>query len=328
MKLAARALRQAAVSLGVIIGASLVSTAAVAAYPERPITIVVPFGAGSGTDSIARMVAQGLTEKLGQPAAVANKPGAGGIIGATSVANSPGDGYTLLVATSGPMAANASLYSKLAYDPQADFEPIAIVAKRPMVILASKEAKAQTFPDIIAEAKANPGKVNFGSSNTTSRVFVELLKKSKDVDVETVLYKDVGGLMTDLISGRVSYVFEDAGPSLTQIRADRVNLVAVADKKRAGFAPQTPATGEYDFDDRGLVTWYAVFAPKNTPADVVNKLNQTINAYIQGPEMKKMADDVGLELVNVTPAEFKEFQKGEVAKWKELVELTGVKLDS
>ncbi|MCD0502308.1 Bug family tripartite tricarboxylate transporter substrate binding protein [Bordetella petrii] len=327
MRLTVRAAKQAALSMGIVIGASLAGPAALAAYPERPITIVVPFGAGSGTDAIARMVAQGLAEKLGQPAAVANKPGAGGIIGASSVANSPGDGYTLLVATSGPMAANASLYSKLAYDPQADFEPISIVAKRPMVILASKEAKAKTFPEIIAEAKANPGMVNFGSSNTTSRVFVELLKKSQDVKVETVLYKDVGSLMTDLISGRVSYVFEDAGPSLTQIKADRVNLVAVADKKRASFASDTPATSEYGFDDRGLVTWYAVFAPKNTPPEVISKLNQTINQYVQGPEMKKMADDVGLELVNVTPAEFKEFQKGEIAKWEHLVELTGVKLD-
>lgn len=327
MKITTRAARHVALSLGISIGTSLASATALAAYPERPITIVVPFGAGSGTDSIARMVAQGLTEKLGQATAVANKPGAGGIIGSSFVANSPGDGYTLLVATSGPMAANASLYSKLAYDPQADFEPIAIVAKRPMVILASKEATAKTFPDIVAEAKANPGKVNFGSSNTTSRVFVELLKKNQDVGVETVLYKDVSGLMTDLISGRVSYAFEDAGPSLTQIKADRVNLVAVADKKRADFAPDTPATSEYGFDDHGLVTWYAVFAPKNTPPEIVAKLNQTINQYVRGPEMKKMGEEVGLELVNVTPAEFKAFQKGEVAKWKNLVELTGVKLD-
>ena len=326
MKLSTHLARCARLSLGILIGA-LANPAAHAAYPDQPITIVVPFGAGSGTDAIARMVAQGLSDELGQPAAVANKPGAGGIIGASFVANSKPDGHTLLVATSGPMAANASLYSKLPYDPLADFEPIAIVAKRPMVVLASKEAKGNTLNEIVAEAKANPGKVNFGSSNTTSRVFVELLKKSKDIQVETVLYKDVSSLMTDLISGRVSYAFEDAGPSLTQIKADRVNLVAVADKKRAEFAPDTPATSEDDFDDHGLVTWYAVFAPKNTPPDVVAKLNQTINAYIQGPAMKKMAEDVGLELTNVTPSEFKEFQQKEVTKWQHLVELTGVKLD-
>ena len=179
----------------------------------------------------------------------------------------------------------------------------------------------------MAEAKANPGKVNFGSSNTTSRVFVELLKKSKNVEVETVLYKDVGSLMTDLISGRISYAFEDAGPSLTQIKADRVNLVAVADKKRAGFAPDTATTTESNFDDRGLVTWYAVFAPKNTPAEIITKLNEVINGYIRGPEMKRMAKDVGLELVNVTPAEFKKFQEAEVAKWAQLVQFTGIKLD-
>ena len=300
---------------------------ALAAYPDRPITIVVPFGAGSGTDAIARMLSQGLTDKLGQPVAVVNKAGAGGIIGASSVAHSAGDGYTLLLATSGPMAANASLYSKLPYDPLKDFEPISIVAKRPMVILASKQAKAKTFPEIIDEAKSHPGNVNFGSSNTTSRVFVELLKKAKNVQVETVLYKDVGSLMTDLISNRVSYAFEDAGPSLTQIRADKVNLVAVADKKRAKFASETPATGEYEFDEHSLVTWYAVFAPKNTPPELISKLNEVINQYAKGPEMKKMAEDVGLELVDVTPDEFKKFQRKEVKKWEHLVELTGVKLD-
>jgi tripartite-type tricarboxylate transporter receptor subunit TctC len=327
MEISMSFIKQAVLGIGIVAGASVASSAAVAAYPERPITIVVPFGAGSGTDAIARMVAQGLSKELGQPAAVANKAGAGGIIGASFVANSEPDGYTLFVATSGPMAANASLYSKLPYDPLADFVPIAIAAKRPMVVLASKEAKSQTFDEIVAEAKANPGKVNFGSSNTTSRVFVELLKKSKNVEVETVLYKDVGSLMTDLISGRISYAFEDAGPSLTQIKADRVNLVAVADKKRAGFAPDTATTTESNFDDRGLVTWYAVFAPKNTPAEIITKLNEVINGYIRGPEMKRMAKDVGLELVNVTPAEFKKFQEAEVAKWAQLVQFTGIKLD-
>lgn len=319
--------KQVLSGLGFLIGMFLAGAPATAAYPERPITVVVPFGAGSGTDAIARAVAQGLTEKLGQATVVTNKPGAGGIIGASFVAKSEPDGYTLLLATSGPMAANASLYSTLAYDPQADFVPIAIVAKRPMVVLASKEAPSHTFSQIVAEAKAHPGKINFGASNTTSRVFVELMKKSQGIEVETVLYKDVGALMTDLISGRVSYAFEDAGPSLPQIQADQVNLVAVADKKRAAFAPNAPATSEFGFDDHGMVTWYAVFAPKNTPADIVAKLNETINDYIKGPEMRDMAKLVGLELTNVMPAEFKEFQKHEVEKWKQLVELTGVKLD-
>ncbi|WP_241082036.1 Bug family tripartite tricarboxylate transporter substrate binding protein [Achromobacter xylosoxidans] len=327
MKISTRSAVGVALSLGVLFGPTSAGADPLGSYPDRPITMVVPFGAGSGTDAIARMVAQGLTAKLGQPTAVSNKPGAGGIIGASFVANSAGDGYTLLVATSGPMAANASLYSKLPYDPQADFVPIAIVAKRPMVILASKNAPSKIFSEIVAEAKANPGKVNFGTSNTTSRVFVELFKGSEQVQVETVPYKDVGGLMTDLISGRVSYAFEDAGPSLTQIRADRVNLVAVADNKRADFAPDTPATSEYGFDERGMVTWYAVFAPKKTPPEIVAKLNQTINEYINGADMKAMATDVGLELVNVTPGEFKDFQKAEIAKWKNLVDLTGVKLD-
>ncbi len=298
-----------------------------AAYPDRPITIIVPFGAGSGTDMVARGIAKGLTEKLGQPVAVDNKTGAGGGIGASFVARSAPDGYTLLMGTNGPMAANASLYSKLPYDPAADFEPVALMGKLPMIMIGSKQAPAKDLKAVIAQAKAAPGTLNFGASNTTARVWVELLKKMAGIQVETVLYKDVSSMMTDLISGRIQYAFENVGPSLAQIHSGKLNAVAVTAAQRASFAPEIPATGEYGLNEYELVVWYAMFAPKNTPAAIVQRINEAANEVLRTPEMQRLAKQVGLEPAPGSAEDFKAYQRQEIRKWKDLVDMTGVKIE-
>ena len=220
-----------------LLGAACMNASA--AFPDKPINMVVPFGAGSATDTLARGVAKGLSERLGQPVTVENKPGAGGGIGAAYVARSAPDGYTLLMGTNGPMAANASLYQRLPYDPVKDFAP---VAHGPPARSSSSnaDAKATTLPELIAAARAQPGALNFGASNTTARVWVELLKRMADVDVATVLYSNVGGMMTDLMSGRITYAFENVGPSLPQIAAGKVRALAVTTPQRAPFAPDIP----------------------------------------------------------------------------------------
>ena len=313
----------------IILGAALVSggTAAQAAYPEKAITIVVPFGAGSGTDTVARAIAKGLTERLGQPVTVDNKTGAGGGIGAAVVARSAPNGYTFLMGTNGPMAANASLYAKLPYDPAADFEAVALMGKLPMILIGSKEAKAKDLKDLIAQAKAQPGTINFGASNTTARVWVELLKKMAGIEVETVLYKDVGALITDLISGRIQYAFENVGPSMAQIKGGRVNPVAVTADKRASFAPEIPATGEHGLNEYELVVWYAMFAPKDTPTEIVDRINGEVNEILRSPEMQQVVQQVGLELSPMSAEEMKQYQRAEIRKWKELVDMTGIRID-
>lgn len=298
-----------------------------AAYPDRPITLIVPFGAGSGTDMVARGIAKGLTEKLGQPVAVDNKTGAGGGIGASFVARSAPDGYTLLMGTNGPMAANASLYGKLPYDPAADFEPVALMGKLPMIMIGSKQAPAKDLKAVIAQAKAAPGTLNFGASNTTARVWVELLKKMAGIQVETVLYKDVSSMMTDLISGRIQYAFENVGPSLSQIQSGKLNAVAVTAARRASFAPEIPATGEYGLNEYELVVWYAMFAPKNTPAAIVHRINEAANEVLRTPEMQRLARQVGLEPAPGSAEDFKAYQRQEIRKWKDLVDMTGVKIE-
>ena len=305
----------------------LFAMGAQAAYPEKPITIVVPFGAGSGTDMVTRGLAKGLTEKLGQPVAVENRTGAGGGLGASVVARSAADGYTFLMGTNGPMAANASLYSKLPYDPDRDFEAVALMGKLPMILVGSKQAPAKDLQALIAQAKAQPGVINFGASNTTARVWVELLKKMAGIQVETVIYKDVSTLMTDLISGRIQYAFENVGPSLAQVQAGKLNGIAVTAKKRASFAPDIPATGEYGLNAYELVVWYALFAPKNTPADVIHKVNAAANEILRTPEMQRLANQVGLEPSSGSAEEMKKYQRSEIQKWKSLVDMTGVKID-
>ena len=319
--------RRILASLAVGLAACLSVASAHATYPDKPITIVVPFGAGSGTDMVARGIAKGLTEKLGQPVAVDNKTGAGGGIGASFVARSAPDGYTLLMGTNGPMAANASLYSKLPYDPAADFEPIALMGKLPMILIGSKQAPAKDLQALIARAKAEPGVINFGASNTTARVWVELLKKMAGIQVETVLYKDVSSMMTDLISGRIQYAFENVGPSLAQVNAGKLNAVAVTAGKRASFAPEIPATGEYGLNEYELVVWYAMFAPKNTPAAIVHRINAAANEVMRTPEMQRLAGQVGLEPAPGSAEDFKKYQRLEIQKWKSLVDMTGVKIE-
>ncbi|WP_159917629.1 tripartite tricarboxylate transporter substrate binding protein [Pantoea sp. 18069] len=306
---------------------SLFAISAQAAYPEKPISIVVPFGAGSGTDMVARAIAKGLTEKLGQPVAVENRPGAGGGLGSSVVARSAADGYTFLMGTNGPMAANASLYSKLPYDPDRDFEAVALMGKLPMILVGSKQAQAKDLKELIAQAKAQPGVINFGASNTTARVWVELLKKMAGIQIETVIYKDVSTMMTDLISGRIQYAFENVGPSLAQVQAGKLNGIAVTANQRASFAPDIPATGEYGLNAYELVVWYALFAPKNTPADVIHKVNAAANEILRTPDMQRLAHQVGLELGSGSAEEMKKYQRAEIQKWKNLVDMTGVKID-
>ncbi|OWT56789.1 Bug family tripartite tricarboxylate transporter substrate binding protein [Candidimonas nitroreducens] len=325
MQLNTKALRFASTCLAAVC-CSLAANAQ-AQYPEKPISIIVPFGAGSGTDTLARTLAKELTVKFGQSVVVEDKPGAGGIVGAASAARSAPDGYTLLLATSGPMAANASLYSNLPYDPVKSFQPVALIGRQPMLVIGGKAAKTKTFGEIIAQAKAQPDKINFGASSTTARVLVELMKKSSGIQVETVLYKNVGSLMTDMIGGRISYAFENAGASIPQIDSGRISLIAVTAKHRAPFAEQIPATGEYGFDERGLLTWYAMFAPKNTPADVVAKLNTAVNAALKTPAVQSLAKQVGLQIATESPAELGKYQISEIQNWKHMVAITGVKID-
>ncbi|MGE8630713.1 Bug family tripartite tricarboxylate transporter substrate binding protein [Achromobacter denitrificans] len=308
-----------------LLGAACMNASA--AFPDKPINMVVPFGAGSATDTLARGVAKGLSERLGQPVTVENKPGAGGGIGAAYVARSAPDGYTLLMGTNGPMAANASLYQRLPYDPVKDFAPVALMGRLPMILIGNADAKATTLPELIAAARAQPGVLNFGASNTTARVWVELLKRMADVDVATVLYSNVGGMMTDLMSGRITYAFENVGPSLPQIAAGKVRALAVTTPQRAPFAPDIPTVAESGLDKHELVVWFAMFAPRGTPAPVVKRINAEVNRVLGTDELRQLSAQIGMTPAAGSPKDLEAYQESEVKNWRSLVDMTGVRID-
>ena len=229
--------------------------------------------------------------------------------------------------TNGPMAANASLYQRLPYDPVKDFAPVALMGRLPMILIGNADAKATTLPELIAAARAQPGVLNFGASNTTARVWVELLKRMADVDVATVLYSNVGGMMTDLMSGRITYAFENVGPSLPQIAAGKVRALAVTTPQRAPFAPDIPTVAESGLDKHELVVWFAMFAPRGTPAPVVERINAEVNRVLGTDELRQLSAQIGMTPAAGSPKDLEAYQESEVKNWRSLVDMTGVRID-
>lgn len=296
-------------------------------YPSRPIRIVVPFGPGAGVDTLARGVGKVLTERLGQPVVIENRPGAGGNIGVETVAKAAPDGYTLLMGSNGPLAANVSLYEKLPFDPAKDLAPIVLMGRLPMILIANNAAPVSSVSGLVELAKSSPRGLNFGGSNTTARVWIDLFGRMTSTKNETVQYKNVGTLLSDLIGGQIQYAFENVGPSMPHIRAGKVKALAVTSHRRAGFAPEIPSFGESGLTRYDLVVWYALLAPKGTPADIVQRLNAEVNRMLRdSPEIVQLSATIGMEIAGSTPDQLGEYQKAEIAKWDELVRTTGIKL--
>ena len=297
-------------------------------FPSKPIRIVVPFGAGAGVDILARGVAKELSGRLGQPVVVDNRPGAGGNIGTDSVAKAEPNGYTLVMGSNGPLAANVSLYDKLPFDPAQDLAPVVLMGRLPMILLAGKSTTATSVADVIQEAKSHPGTLNFGASNTTARVWVELIKSMAGIDVATVLYKNVGGMVTDLMGGQIQYAFENVGPSMPLIRAGKIKAVAVTSPRRAGFAPDIPTLAESGLTRHELVVWLALFGPKGMPAEIVARLNKEVNEILrESPEVRELSASIGMEPAGGSPGQLADYHRAEIAKWRELVDTTGVRLE-
>lgn len=306
---------------------TFLSVAQAASYPSKPIHLVVPFGAGSSTDIFARSIAKGLSERVGSSVVVDNRAGAGGNIGTASVVNARPDGYTLVMGTNGPLAANASLYSDLPYDPIQDLAPVTLMGRLPMVLIANPDEPASTLQELIAAARAEPGKLNFGASNTTARVWVELLKDMADIDVETVLYANVGSMLTDLMAGRISYAFENVGASLSALQSEKVKPLAVTSPQRADFAPDVPTIAESGLDEHELVVWFAVFAPKDTPSEVIEHLSMELNEVLKSDEVLKTTEQISLTPAGGSPDDLAQYHASEVKKWHDLVEMTGIRIN-
>lgn len=310
--------------------AAAATAAQAAGYPDRPIRLVVGFPAGQATDMIARIAAKKLQDALGQPVVVDNKAGAAGIIGSEIVAKSAPDGYTLVVGSSGTMAINPSLYSKLSYSPTRDFAPVSMLAVVPLFLAVNPAFPAQTAADLVKQAKANPGKINYGSagSGVTSHLTMELFKHAQGIDLTHVPYKGSPAAVTDLIAGQVQ-VMIDTGPALLpHMRTGKVRVLAVAAKKRNPAAPEVPTMAEAGLGNFEAPAWVGLAAPKGTPQEIIDTLNKALQAHWRdAPDVRDQLNALGAEPSVTSPDEFSRYIQSEIDKWALAVKLSGAKVD-
>jgi len=296
-------------------------------YPARPVRVIVPFGSAGATDIVARLIGQWLSERLGQPFVIENRPGAGGNLGIEAVVRAPPDGYTLAL-VGAPSAINATLYEKLNFNFIRDIAPVASIIRFPNVMVVNPSVPAKTVPEFIAYAKANPGKLNMASpgNGSTPHVTGELFKMMTGINMVHVPYRSVAAGMTDMLSGQVQVTFGTAASTLTYIRAGTLRALAVTTATRSEALPDLPAIAEF-VTGYEASAWFGVGAPRNTPAEIVNKLNAEINACLADPGLKaRLADLGGITLVG-SPADFARLIAEETAKWAKVVKFSGAKAE-
>jgi tripartite-type tricarboxylate transporter receptor subunit TctC len=296
-------------------------------YPTRPVRIIVGFGAGSANDILARLVAQWLSERLGQPFIVENRTGAGGNIGTEAVVRAAADGYTLLLAGS-PDAINATLYNNLNFNFIRDIAPVAGMVRAPNVMVLHPSFPAKTVPEFIAYAKANPGRINMASAGagSTSHMSGELFKMMAGVNMVHVPYRGQASALTDLLGGQVQVDFATMPPSIEYIRAGNLRALAVTAAMRSEALPNLPTLSDFlPGYEASLVI--GLGAPKNTPADLVERLNRETNAALADPKMKARLADLGGTTLSGSPADFGKLMAEETEKWGKVVKFSGAKPD-
>jgi len=296
-------------------------------YPTRPVRLVVGFPPGGSADIVTRLIAQSLTERLGQSFIVDNRPGAGSNIGTESVVRADPDGYTLL-SVSVANAINATLYSKLNFDYMRDFAPVASIDIVPNVMEVNPSVPAKTVPEFIAYAKANPGKISMASGGIGSSPHVagELFKMMTGVDMLHVPYRGVAPATTDLLAGQVQVLFDTVPASIANIRAGKLRALAVTTKTRSEALPDVPAMAEF-LPGYEASSFHGIAAPKGTPAEIVDKLNKEINAALAAPKLKARLADLGGTVLTGTPADFGRFMAEEIETWGRVVKFSGAKED-
>ncbi|MCM5680035.1 tripartite tricarboxylate transporter substrate binding protein [Schlegelella sp. S2-27] len=274
------------------------SPGAQAAYPDKPVTLVVPYPPGGATDVLARILAKGLTQRLGQPVVVENKAGAGTAIGAAAVARAPADGYTLLISSNTTFTVNAALKRTLPYDPQQQFEGVGLIGSSPLVLLAHPSLPASTVAELVALAQKQPGTLSFGSfgTGTTSHLAGELFRMMTGAEMLHVPYRGSAPAMTDLIGGQVSLTFDTNVAAMPQIAAGKVKAIAVTSRKRYSGLPDVPTVAEAGFPDYEMVPWIAVVAPRGLPADVRARLSKALQQTIAAPATHAELEKAGVEV--------------------------------
>lgn len=325
---------RALLSITLLAAASTLSLAPSAAsaqtardWPTQPIRIVVPFQAGSATDLITRQLGMGLGKEYGQTFVIENRPGAAAMIGSEAAARAPGDGYTLLMSGPASMVTNRFLYKKLSYDPDA-FEKVAVVAITPNLLMSNPSLPFRTLPEMVAYAKANPGKLTYASfgSGTTSHIAGEMLKAAAGIDIVHVPYKGAGEAIPALLAGQVSMYFDTIMTGLPYVKAGKLRALGMSTAKRSPQAPEIPTIAEQGYAGFDIAPWYGIVAPKGTPAEVVSKLNVSINKLLATPDFREKLAVTGAEPRGGSVADFNAMVNAEIPRTEKLVKQAGVTL--
>ena len=296
------------------------------AYPTRPVRLVLGYAPGNAPDIVSRLMAQWLAERLGQPFYVDNRPGAGSNIGTEAVIRAPADGHTLLYGTTAN-ATNATLYEQLNFNFIRDIAPVAGVIRVPNLVTVNPSLPIRTIPELIAYAKANPGKLNFGAANGgTVQLSGELFKMMAGVDIVHVPYRSQAQATTDLMSGLMQVSFDVMPTTIEYVRAGKLRALAVTTAMRSEAVPAIPSVGEFVTGYESS-SWHGIGAPRRTPAEIVEKLNRTINAALADPQNRKRLADIGGVPMPMAPAEFAAFIAEETAKWAKVIKFAGAKID-
>ena len=292
-------------------------------YPTRPVKLVVPFPAGSATDQVARLAGSQLQEALGQPFVIENKAGAQGGIAAAEVAKAAPDGYTLMVTTNTPQAANVSLFKKLNYDPVKDFTPITRYGTTSFMLMVRPDFPAKTLKEFLAHARSQPGKLSAGYGSAGSQVSVAMLKALGKLDIVEVPYKGIPQTVTDTMGGSLQLTFVDLANALAQQKGGKLRGLGVTSGKRTSLAPEQPAIAE-ELPGYEVIAWFALVAPAKLPQPIVERLHEANMKALVKPEIKEKFATIGMDVSPMNPAELGKFIQAEVANWARLVKLANI----
>jgi tripartite-type tricarboxylate transporter receptor subunit TctC len=303
--------------------------AGAANYPTRPVTLAVAFPPGGASDVLARLLGRKLDQVLGQPFVIDNRPGAGGNVAAEAVAHAAPDGYTLLLGNNAILATNAALYKKVNFDAETDFAPIGLIGSQANILVVNPDLPVNSMAELIALAKANPGKLNFASSGhgLAAHLAGELFKAEAKIDLVHVPYKGAAPALQDVIAGHVQMMFATASSVVSHIRDGKVRALGVTTLKRTAVMPEIPTIDELGLKGFDATSWHGLVAPAHTPKEIIAALHGALLASLDDPGVKKSLGDLGVDIMGGTPEDFSAYIKSEIPKWTAIVKASGAKLD-
>ena len=321
--------RKAVVALAAFIGLTGSEALHAQSYPARPVTIVVPSAAGGGTDTVARLIGDQLAKQLGQSFVVENRTGGGMLVGTTAVAKAAPDGYTLLMGLNGNLAVNPSLFAKLPYDAIADFTPVAMLAEYPFMVVVNNDLPVKSIKELIAHLKANPGKINYASAGngTGQHLAAELFKMMTGTDMAGINYRGAQPAYQDVISGRVPVFFDNMSTAMSLAKGGQVRALAITSKQRSALMPELPTFDEAGIPGYEYHTWFGIWAPKSTPQPIIEKLHAEVRKALADPTIQQRIAATAGAPSTMALKEIDPFVKAEIAKWAEVVQRAGIKVE-